>query len=405
MKIVVISAAFPPMRAGEADHVLHLCNQLARHGLEVHLITSRKNRSTDPLPFQVHSLIKDWSWKDLWPLQRFIKRVSPDVVLLYYIGWIYDYHPMITFAPTLAKVTNPSVRFVTQFANAEGAEPLRFSFMTRLIRKAMSRWAGDNHVDYSFGTLLRDSDQLIVLSDGHRSRLAERLSEVNHKSVLIPPPPIMKMSLENNGVGRHDGRARLGISPEDFLFVYFGYVYPGKGVETLLKAFQTIVKERIHARLLILGGFLARSFPDRPRYAEEIAALPKRLGIDQKVIWFGEYAWDSDQASSCLRAADACVLPVEIGIQLNNSSLAGAAAHGLPVITIRGDVLEKAFVDRENVLLCLPRNAESLVDGMESLMDGPELALRLKRGALQLYEDWFSWSKATDRTLAVLKGQ
>ena len=123
------------------------------------------------------------------------------------------------------------------------------------------------------------------------------------------------------------------------------------------------------------------------------------------MIWFGEYAWDSDQASSCLRAADACVLSVEIGIQLNNSSLAGAAAHGLPVITIRGDVLEKAFVDRENVLLCLPRNAESLVDGMESLMDVPELALRLKRGALQLYEDWFSWSKAIDRTLAVLKGQ
>jgi len=325
-------------------------------------------------------------------------------VLLYYIGWIYNYHPMITFAPTLAKTLNPSVRFVTQFANAEGAEPLRFSVASRLVRKAMSHWAGDNHVDYSFGTLLRDSDQLIVFSDVHRSRLAERLTEVNHKSVLIPPPPIMIMSSENNGAGRHRGRARLGISPGDFLFVYFGYVYPGKGVETLLKAFQTIVKKRTHARLLILGRFIAKSFPDRPRYAEEISALPKHLGIDHKVIWFGEYAWDSDQASSCLRAADACVLPVEIGIQLNNSSLAGAAAHGVPIITTRGNVLEKAFVDRENVLLCLPGNAESLADGMETLMDGPELALRLKRGALQLYEDWFSWSKATDCTLAALKG-
>jgi glycosyltransferase involved in cell wall biosynthesis len=404
MKLLVISAAFPPMRAGEADHMLHLCQHLAAAGLEVHVLTTKKNTIPCQLPFRVYPIMQDWSWKDLRRLQAFLKRLSPDAVLLKYIGWIYDYHPMITFAPTLAKAMIPSLRFVTQFANAEGAEPATFSFSTRLIRKVISRWAGDRDVDYSFGTLLRDSDQLIVFSDVHRSRLAERLTEVNHKSVLIPPPPIMRMSSENNGASRHRGRARLGIWPGDFLFVYFGYVYPGKGVETLLKAFQTIVKKRTHARLLILGGFIARSFPDRPRYAEEISGLPKHLGIDHKVIWFGEYAWDSDQASSCLRAADACVLPVEIGIQLNNSSLAGAAAHGVPIITTRGNVLEKAFVDRENVLLCLPGNAESLADGMETLMDGPELALRLKRGALQLYEDWFSWSKATDCTLAALKG-
>ncbi len=402
MKLVVITGAFPPMPAGEADHVFHLCRRLAERGLDVHVVTSRANRTAAAFPFKVYPVIHNWSWLDFLRLARLLRGLSPDAVLLKYIGWIYNDHPMITFAATLSKSLKRSAVFVTQFANAEGAPPEKMSLVTRLIRNVIARKAGLACLDDHYGTLLRDSDRLIFLSDLHRINIASRFAAVNGKSLLIPPPPIMLMSPEDHGSSRRRGREKLGVGADEFLLVYFGYVYPRKGVETLLRAFQIVARNKPRARLLILGGFIAREFPNSSTYREEISALPKQLGIADKVIWFGGYDWDSDEASVYLRAADAGVIPMDYGVQLNNSALAGAVAHGLPVVTTRGCDLEEQFVDEKNVLLCAPRDPEAMAGAIERLMESPELVRRLKAGALELADNWFSWDKAIGRTLGAL---
>jgi glycosyltransferase involved in cell wall biosynthesis len=267
----------------------------------------------------------------------------------------------------------------------------------------MAWWVTVAGVDYSFGTLLRDSDSFIVLSRIHGDWLAEHFSAAWQKMLLVPPPPILKMSKEDGTVTRERERKRLHLTAEQFVFVYFGYVYPGKGVETLLNAFRTVCQKYTNARLLILGGTIARAFPDRPGYAEEISGLPKKLAIDDKVIWLGQYDWDSDEASTCLRAVDACVVPVNGGVQLNNSSFAAAVAHALPVIATRGTTLEDAFVHRENVMLCPPKDERGLAEAMETLISDPDLACRLKNGARDMAAEWFSWSKAIDRTVEAAK--
>src|SRR5438093_13251816 len=99
MKLLVISAAFPPMQAGEADHVYHICENLAQRGFDLHVITTQGKELPRSSRIEVRPIIRDWSWRDLWRLRREVRRVSPDAVLLYYIGWIYNYHPMITFLP------------------------------------------------------------------------------------------------------------------------------------------------------------------------------------------------------------------------------------------------------------------------------------------------------------------
>jgi glycosyltransferase involved in cell wall biosynthesis len=405
MKLVVISSAFPPMAAGEADHVFHLCRRLAERGLEVHVITTRTNKVAGPLPFKVHSVIRNWSWPDLFRLAWLLRRLSPDAVILKYIGWIYNDHPMITFAATVSKSLKRSAVFVTQFANAEGAPPEKMTYFTKLIRDMIARKAGLACLDDHYGTLLRDSDRLIFYSDLHRMNIASRFVPVNSKSLLIPPPPIMLMSPENHGSSRRKGREKLGVQPDEFLFAYFGYVYPEKGVETLLHAFQIVVRNNPRARLLILGGFIARDFPNSSAYREEILALPKQLGIADKVIWFGGYDWDSDEASVLLRAADAGVIPMDYGVQLNNSAFAGAVAHGLPVITTRGCVLEPQFVHGENAFLCPPRNPEAMAEGIQQLMNDSELLRRLKAGAVEFAENWFCWDKAVARTVGALTSE
>jgi glycosyltransferase involved in cell wall biosynthesis len=268
----------------------------------------------------------------------------------------------------------------------------------------MQWWAGPESVDYAYGTVLRDSDALIVMSDRHRQMLSERNPAVEKKSVLIPPPPLLTMTSAKDEGTREQTRAQLGLTSSHFVLVYFGLIYPVKGVETLLKAFHLVSRDRSWVRLVLVGGVVAHAFPDRPRFAEEMRELPKQLGFDEKIIWTGEFATDSNEASRYLYASDACVFSHDHGLYLNNSSFAAVATHGLPIVATRGSFVEEQFVDGENLIFCQPKSPESMAAAIRRVVDDHELRRRIAKGALQLAAEWFSWEKATDRTIELLVG-
>jgi glycosyltransferase involved in cell wall biosynthesis len=332
-----------------------------------------------------------------------------------YLFWTYNSHPMMTFVPTVSKKLLPRTRFVTLFEDHWGVDPrntfdgtsyVASSRLDRWIHSAVSRFSGLAAPDFSadadyghgdLGTLLRDSDHLIVVSERERKILMARLPCVSSKSTVIPAPSLIRILPEDEGRVRRASRERLGIAPEEFVLAYFGYTYLGKGIETLLRALPLVSRGKQKVRLLLVGGTLKFS---KPRYTEELHELVTQLGIDQEVIWTGGYPAESDDASRYLRAADACVLPFDSGVSIHNSSLAAAVTHGMPVITTRGDDLEAAFVDGENVLLCPPKDPEAMARLIEILIDRPELQRRLRTGALAMAREWFSWDKAVERTIA-----
>ena len=127
--------------------------------------------------------------------------------------------------------------------------------------------------------------------------------------------------------------------------------------------------------------------------------LSERLGIADKVTWLQGYSSGSLEASMYLYAADVCVLPFDRGVILSRSSLGAAAAHGLPIITTRGEHLESPFQDRKNIFLCPPKDPEELAAGISSIMKNPKLRQDLSNGARKLAGDWFSWDKAMARTI------
>ena len=408
MKVLFISAPFPPMRAGEADHALQLCLRLAERGETLHVLTTRGATAARRFPLTVHPVMRNWSWTDLPRLARFIRRCRPDVITLLYSGWIYNDHPMITFAPTIAKRLFPSVPFVTMLAIEEGSD--WGSFRTRAIRKAMQLWAGGKTVNYVFGTLLRDSDSVIAWSENHLARFVELEPSVRRKGVVIPPPPLMRLCPPDDGAARERGRTKLNVKRDEFLLAFFGYIDRNKGIETLFRAIQLVSADRRNVRLVMIGGgrgSTQTSSNERARavlaYEQEILSYPEQLGIAGKVIWLDGYDSDSDEGSLYLHAADACVLPFDQGVTLNRSSFAAAAAHGLPMISTRGEKLESAFKHQENVLLCPPRDAHALANAIQSLMQDPILHQRLQKGAAKLADQWFSWDRAVERTMQAFR--
>ena len=362
------------------------------------MLTSRGSVEANHPNVTQFSIMEKWDWNEAARLAQCIKRSKPNAVLIYYVNHLYHEHPMITFTPTIVHTLIPAASIVTIFANVQGCPPSKFGFNSKLIHKVIRTSLGKN-VHYGLGTLLRNSSQIVVMSRVHLQQLIGALPQVSEKSTLIPPPAIMMLSADTEEV-RESGRKQLSVTENMFLFAYFGYLYPGKGVETLIRAFSLVAAQNDSVRLAIIGSVL--QYIGGPEYAEKVRQLVTDLELEKKIVFTGEFDWDSPQGSIYLRAADVCVLPFNAGVQMNNSSFAGAVTHGLPVVTTSGLTLEEPFLDGENVFLCPPEDPEAMAAAMLRVMDDAALRNRLQQGALRFADEWFSWKSATRRTLAAL---
>jgi glycosyltransferase involved in cell wall biosynthesis len=287
---------------------------------------------------------------------------------------------------------------VTQFENSLGAEV--WSPRDRIKWAAAAALAKGRNLEPRLGSLLAESDAVIALSDRHLDVLAKASPCAAGKSTVIPAPPLLRIRSDGQ-VARAEGRRHLGLAPDDdetVVLTYFGYVYPGKGVETLLKAI-VLLKQRNSKlpafKLVIIGDITDHNL------AEELKALEQNLEPGDSPLWLGNK--EGEEASTFLWATDIALLPFDEGIRLNNSSFAVCATHGLPVITTEGQQLEPAFKQMENVLLCPPKDAGALASAIEQLLTSPALRARLGAGAAMLSKNVFSWETNTNATMKVLK--
>jgi glycosyltransferase involved in cell wall biosynthesis len=401
MHVLLISAAFPPMQIAEAEHALHLSAHLASRNVHVSILTTQGAQAVHE-PVRVYPIMHRWGWRELPRLRRFLTSHRPDAVLLLYLGSMYYGEPMITFAPTIAGSILPGVRFVTQFETVYGTNTGECSVPARAVRLLVKAWAGSANVDYDLGTLVRDSDHLVALSDSFLVRLEEAFADARSKTSIIPPPPLLHFVREDQGAARRRGRELLAAADTDFVIMFFGRSYPGKGIETLLRAFHIVRRTTGNVRLAIVGGVLDKEYMDSPSYARTTRELARSLGIEDRVTWTGEYPSDSDHPSLYLWAADLCVLPLDSGVFMNNSAFGAAVAHGQPVVATRGASLDPQMIDRENVYLCPPRSPQALADAMLTVIQDPQLRERLRSGGRQLARDWFAWDRVVVRTIETL---
>jgi glycosyltransferase involved in cell wall biosynthesis len=406
MKVLIVSSVFPPMKSGGADYVLRMSAELAKLDVTVHVLTAyaKDKFTTLPRGVFVHEIMKSWCWPDAFQLLGLVREIKPDVVHLIFTGWMYHDHPMITFLPHVLKRLAPGIRVVTCIESVRGVNQELSTESTRYVQQLMSKWAGQKGINYEYGTIARDSDRIIFLSDRHKTLVKKEIAVDESKCVLIPPPPIMPMSKPLDAAAREALKRELKVPPDEFVLGHYGYLYPNKGIEFLFEAISALGKKGRKPRLLIVGGTPEQYVLDkvgRPNYLAELKELAAKLGIADNVTWIPYVPFDSDDASLCLRLADICTLPYEWGVSLNNSSLSFCAAHGLPIVTTRPDDLEHPFVHEQNLLLCKPRDTESLLQSIERLMDDGALRQKLSAGALALTDEWFSWPSAMNKTMTV----
>ncbi len=404
MKALIISAAFPPLRSGGSDFVHRLASELAARKVDVHVITSDKAVSHDDA-LSLHRVGSKWNWQTTQKCVSIMKKLKPDLVDIVFTGWMYHDHPSITFLPTLIKQNCPGTRVIVHIESLGGIRRDKSNLARAASRFAVSLITGRGGISYEYGTLLRDSDAIITLSERDREELSMHHKDVSLKSTTISPPPIMPVVPELSEKQRREGRMRLGLNDDTGLLLsFYGYIYPGKGLEILFESLKRLHSSGRNVKLMIVGDVpesyvLARE--GRPDYLEELKKLARDLGVYERLVW-SEYApYGSFEPSTKLRLSDICVFPFTSGLNQHNSSFWFAAAHGLPIVATRSASTEKIFIDKQNVIFANLADPGDISSKIEQVIKDKTLRELLGATVEKLANERFAWSSCIDRTMQI----
>jgi D-inositol-3-phosphate glycosyltransferase len=153
-------------------------------------------------------------------------------------------------------------------------------------------------------------------------------------------------------------RCKLGLNPQDFIYVYFGRPGMTKGVDVLLRAAPLVQKAITSAHLVLI-------LADNPRSQyESLCQLAKSLEKDARITLISSRP--QSELIEYLRDANCVVIPsLTEGFGLTTAE---ACALGLPVVaTTAGSIPE--IISGKHVLV-QPNSSEALAEGIIRISRG-----------------------------------
>jgi glycosyltransferase involved in cell wall biosynthesis len=164
------------------------------------------------------------------------------------------------------------------------------------------------------------ADETIVMSETARQRLIDNYDVEPSKITMIPHGARIALS----GPSLADGHRPV--------FLTWGLIGPGKGLENAIDAFAELKDLTPLPRYIILGKthpkVQAHSGDD---YLNGLKARVENLGLQEVVEFDGRYL-DIDALTLAVRSADVVVLPYESTEQVTSGVLVEALGAGKPVI-------------------------------------------------------------------------
>lgn len=166
-------------------------------------------------------------------------------------------------------------------------------------------WTARPHHRWLFSRLYGLVDAIIVHNEDQWSEIVRRFPVRPSKVHVAPHGDYALFATPQ--LSQSKARARLGLSEDPPVALFFGTIRPSKGLEVLLEAWALVVQQMPEAILLIIGK------PYKGLDTNKSIALIQRLGIESNVRTRFEQV-DPVDTNTYYRAADVVVLPYhEIG--------------------------------------------------------------------------------------------
>ncbi len=398
----MLAGSYQPARCGVAHYTARLREELKRSGVRVDLYTDRASAAQININGQadgVKGVTDGWTYRSLLPLARAIHRDAPDLLHIQHAGGTYGFERAVFSLPPLLRRLGYRGRIVTtahEYGWWEWSLPVLNEGAHALARWGQRRgwW------DEEDGFLLAGSDHIITTNAEAEGALLARLPGFAQRITRVPIGINIAVEEGERDTARASLRSRFGWSGGTRVVAFFGFLHPVKGLETLLGAFQSVLKAQPDARLLLIGGAesLALRGEEAANYWVSLERLTETLGLSGKVAMTGYVA--DEVASSYLRGADLGVLPFNQGVTLKSGSLLTLLAHGLPVVGTRPRAVEPAL---ERLLTLTPPKDERALAGalLQHLVGSDSGSYTAEAG--RAFAQRFTWEAVTRSHLAIYK--
>lgn len=354
------------MRGGVSDSVAELVKALAERGHELHVLSSPQAQ-TAYTGVTLHNSMSSWGMNAPRQIRRWAQVQQLDVVNLHYQTAMYGMSGWMHFVPQVLRrvglpcvVTFHDLRFPYLFPKAGDA--LRTWFVHHLARSA-TRAVVTNHEDRATLSQAYVAEPALI-----------PIGSAIHAQALSPS-------------ARQAIRAQVGTREGEFVIGHFGFLYPNRGLETLLHALHTRQQAGDALRLLMIGG--REGGPTDPAYVRQMDALIEQLKLSDRIHWTG-YA-NPEQVSSYLQACDLIALPFRDGASYRRSSLMAAIQHACAILTTEPLVAVERFQQNVNLYLTPPDDSSALAEALAQLYQHPERVATLRAGVQHLAQD-FQWT-------------
>ena len=298
MRVLLVTGSYPPLRCGVGDYCFNLVEALAVDPeIRVGVLTSVSSEDiskTDGI--EVFAVIKRWRLDESWRVVKIIRRWSPDIVHIQYPtlgygkGWLPCLLPILSFLMGKKVVQTWHEGYGRRDAPKlflKSIVPSRLVFVRpqyRGILHPLLRWALWNKRTYFVSNA--SSICRIKLGELEKDELRNRYRD-NQKRLLV----------------------------------YFGFMYPHKGVELLFEIGDPAID-----KIVIVG-----EIEEGVEYLQEIKRRASEESWKGNVTFAGFLA--STEVAALLAVADAVILPFRTGGGEWNTSIHGAVINGAFVIT------------------------------------------------------------------------
>jgi len=239
----------------------------------------------------------------------------------------------------------------------------------------------------TFDKLYGQVDAIICHADSIRTRLATEFAVAEEKISVIAHGPFF-YDLPAT-VGEETLRS-FALEPDKAMVLWQGIIFPYKGVDLLLRAWQQ-VEARCGDCCLVIAGTGA------PELLQEIRAQVEGLDLKQVKMHFRFIT--SEELVSLYRAVDVVVYPYRA------ITTSGALATGLAmcktIVASDLPVFRELLTDRENALLVEPQDCDALAGALIELIQDASLRERLAAMVRAMDFGDASWNTIAKQTMAV----
>ena len=231
------------------------------------------------------------------------------------------------------------------------------------------------------------ADRTITISE-HMARLAPRVGFAPTDRIRVVHHGVDIASWEPPADARAQARHRLGYRDDEFVIVCTSRLIPGKGQDTLIRAFARAKRAQTRLRLVVVG-----TGPE----ADGLHTLARELLPEDSYAFTGFVP----DVRNVIWAADIFVLPTHADFDegFGIAALEAAAAH-VPIVASDHAPLRELVEDDTTGLLLKPGDEKQLAEALVSLAGDEARRLRLSAAALELVRRSFSEEamvEATDR--------